>query len=158
MGVTASVIAIGATIFSVEKQAKATREAKRGRKAQKRLNEIAAARARRKASAAARRARAETVSEAAAAGVVGTSAVSGALSSIQAQAAERVGFSKVQTQIGEEISGFAAGAARAETAATTAGAVAGLPSQLGLQPSFASVFDKAPTTTTAPPPATPKKD
>jgi hypothetical protein len=138
--ITAGILVVGSTAFSVKKQKEAARHERKRVRAQNRLNEIATARARRKELAAARRARAQAVSQAAVSGAIGSSAVAGVESSISAQAAERLGFSSVQEQVGQEAAGFAAKAAKATGAANTAGALAAVPGQVGLEPSFASLF------------------
>jgi hypothetical protein len=121
-------VAAAAAIFGAAKGAEASeisrKAAKEGRKrsrAQQRQAEIKRARERRKAAAEARRERARTIAEAAGTGAIGTSAVAGALSSISAQAAERLGFSTVVEAGGKEQLGFAIKESQLQTqAATTA--------------------------------------
>lgn len=141
MAVTAAVVAVGATAVQYEETQSVKRATKRKSKAEARLAAIKRARERRKAQTAAVRARASAKAEAAARGAAGSSAAQGVQSSISAQAAERLGFSGVTEQIGKQARGFAQDAADAQGRAATAQAVAGLPSQIGLEGSFASLFD-----------------
>jgi hypothetical protein len=140
MAVTAGVVAVTGLAVSFEEQSRARRNQKRIRDTQRRQAAIANSRARRKARADARRLQARTTADAAARGVIGSSATAGSLSSISSQAAEVIGFSRTSVQAGEQIAGFSAAAARATGRAATASAIGSLPGQLGIQPSFASVF------------------
>jgi hypothetical protein len=146
MGVTTAIAVAGTgyTIYQGEEAGKerrqAVREQQAATRAANRLREIATARERRKALAEARKLAAATRATAGATGTGGTSAVQGALSSVSAQTAERLGFSKVQQLTGQQIAGFESTAAAAGVRAQEAQARSQLPRQLGFEPSFASLF------------------
>lgn len=138
-------ISAAGTVSSQKQQRKAVRAQRRAEDIQRRRREIANARARRKAVAQAAVQRAQLEAEAAARGASTSSSVQGALSSLGSQLAENLGFSSSQGLAATEIGTNLSVAERAKGKAATNAAVAGLPSQFGVQPSlssFAGLFAK----------------
>lgn len=125
-------LAVGSTAVQIQQTRKAERANRRQMELERRRAEIANMRERRQALAMARRQQAMVRAQAAIAGATGGSAESGAIGSIRSQVGERIGFSGQQERIGLGIFDSSAAAARAGSRAQIAGAVGGLPGQLGL--------------------------
>jgi len=140
MATAAAVVTAVGTVYNIHEQRVASRDQQKAARIERRRQQLADARARRRAVAQANQQRASLRAEAASKGASQSSAVQGAAGSIFSQTAEAVGFSYGQEAAALRAGVLQSSANRAVTRGNIAQAVAGLPAQVGIKPSFASVF------------------
>lgn len=144
-------VSVGGKVAAHKKQKKAAKQQRRANDIQRRLAEIKNARARRQLVAEAQLAQSQIEAEAAASGVSATSSgARGSSASVQAQLGSELGFSQLSEKLGGDTTDLLNAASKNQSRAATFGAISNLPSQLGFQPSLASVFtaNKKPKATT----------
>lgn len=133
-------LSVATTAYSLHERRQAREEQQKAVEIQRRRRELRNARLRRQAAAQARIQRARLIAEASTRGAIGSSAVLGASGSIRSQLSERIGFSTGEEAAAARTAGLQNIAQSRLGNAATAEAIGGLPSQVGIQPSFASVF------------------
>jgi hypothetical protein len=143
MATAAAIVSIVGTGISVRKQNLAARAQRRQNAIEQRAAEITNARNRRIAARNAQIEQARNVQSAANTGTQFTTALTGANESIQSQASSAIGFSTFQESTGAAAGAQANRVTNFTRGASTAAAIAGLPGQLGAQPSFENIYSTA---------------
>lgn len=148
----AQAVAIAGLAFSVyqfteqqEAQAQARQEREEAREVQQRTALAQNRRERQQAIERARRRRAAVQAQAQARGALDSSAVQGALGSLQSQTVANQSFQRQLQQLESQRLSNLDAASRAEGRAATAGALGAVPGQLGFsnEKTFANLFDQA---------------
>lgn len=137
MGITAGVAAVGSTVLGYQSSQRAQRHAGQQAEVERRLAEIRNARSRRQAISDSRVQAANIEAQRAASGAgAGSSIFKAATGSVRSQVSSALGFSFQQEALGAESLRLGQKVSKEKGQAASFGALAALPGQLGLDPSF----------------------